>query len=110
MTEDMPPATGELEIHIALDRDGYSNLLRQHQLTIRLNTGDEACQWIIDPLDGTTNFAHQLPFFSVSIGFVHKNKLVVITSYSIHYTKLYDVWLILAPVPDRGYISKRRVH
>jgi len=26
-------------------------------------------KWIIDPLDGTTNFAHQYPFFSVSIGF-----------------------------------------
>ena len=25
-------------------------------------------KWIIDPLDGTTNFAHQYPFFSVSIG------------------------------------------
>ncbi len=25
--------------------------------------------WIIDPLDGTTNFAHHLPFFSISIGF-----------------------------------------
>ena len=24
--------------------------------------------WIIDPLDGTTNYAHGLPFFSVSIG------------------------------------------
>ncbi|MCW7753582.1 inositol monophosphatase [Desulfobotulus sp. H1] len=24
--------------------------------------------WIIDPLDGTTNFAHGLPFFAVSIG------------------------------------------
>jgi len=24
--------------------------------------------WAIDPLDGTTNFAHQYPFFSVSIG------------------------------------------
>jgi len=28
--------------------------------------------WIIDPLDGTTNFAHKLPLFSVSIG-VQKN-------------------------------------
>ncbi len=28
--------------------------------------------WIIDPLDGTTNFAHGLPIFSVSIG-VQKN-------------------------------------
>jgi myo-inositol-1(or 4)-monophosphatase len=26
-------------------------------------------KWIIDPLDGTTNFAHQYPFFSVSIAF-----------------------------------------
>lgn len=25
--------------------------------------------WIIDPLDGTTNFAHSFPFFGVSIGF-----------------------------------------
>jgi myo-inositol-1(or 4)-monophosphatase len=29
----------------------------------------EAGKWIIDPLDGTTNFAHSYPFFSVSIGF-----------------------------------------
>jgi myo-inositol-1(or 4)-monophosphatase len=27
-----------------------------------------AVQWIIDPLDGTTNYAHGYPFFSVSIG------------------------------------------
>ncbi|MCB2146956.1 MAG: inositol monophosphatase [Deltaproteobacteria bacterium] len=26
-------------------------------------------RWIIDPLDGTTNFAHNLPFFCVSIAF-----------------------------------------
>jgi len=25
-------------------------------------------QWIVDPLDGTTNFAHRFPFYSVSIG------------------------------------------
>ncbi len=27
-----------------------------------------ACEWFVDPLDGTTNYAHGLPFFSVSIG------------------------------------------
>lgn len=26
------------------------------------------CTWVIDPLDGTTNYAHGFPFFSVSIG------------------------------------------
>src|SRR5207249_2972684 len=32
-------------------------------------SGAGPSKWIIDPLDGTTNFAHQYPFFSVSIGF-----------------------------------------
>lgn len=31
--------------------------------------GDPHHQWIVDPLDGTTNFAHQIPVFSVSIAF-----------------------------------------
>ena len=33
----------------------------------RPRVGRSHCKWIIDPLDGTTNFAHQFPFFSVSI-------------------------------------------
>ncbi len=32
-------------------------------------------QWIIDPLDGTTNFLHGFPQFAVSIALVHKGKL-----------------------------------
>jgi len=28
--------------------------------------GNSECRWIIDPLDGTTNFAHAFPVFSVS--------------------------------------------
>ncbi len=31
-------------------------------------------QWAIDPLDGTTNFTHQYPFFSVSIGLLYQEK------------------------------------
>jgi myo-inositol-1(or 4)-monophosphatase len=30
---------------------------------------DPTCRWYVDPLDGTTNYAHGFPFFSVSIGF-----------------------------------------
>ncbi len=30
--------------------------------------------WIIDPLDGTTNFAHNFPWFSVSIAFYENGK------------------------------------
>ncbi len=32
-------------------------------------------QWIIDPLDGTTNFLHGFPHYSVSIGLMHKGIL-----------------------------------
>jgi myo-inositol-1(or 4)-monophosphatase len=31
-------------------------------------SGRAQAKWIIDPLDGTTNFAHQYPFYCVSIG------------------------------------------
>lgn len=33
--------------------------------------------WIIDPLDGTTNFVHKVPMFSVSIGLVYDGKPVL---------------------------------
>jgi len=32
-------------------------------------------QWIVDPLDGTTNFLHGYPYFSVSIALQHKNRI-----------------------------------
>ena len=31
--------------------------------------GNSPCKWIIDPLDGTTNFSHRFPAACVSIGF-----------------------------------------
>lgn len=34
-------------------------------------------QWIIDPLDGTTNFAHGFPFYSVSIGLEYAGACVL---------------------------------
>jgi myo-inositol-1(or 4)-monophosphatase len=37
--------------------------------------GSEEFQWIIDPLDGTTNFLHGFPQFAVSIGLKHKGRL-----------------------------------
>ena len=33
---------------------------------------DHEYRWYVDPLDGTTNFAHGLPHFSVSLGLEHR--------------------------------------
>lgn len=34
-------------------------------------------EWVVDPLDGTTNFSSGLPFFNVSIGVRHRGEAVV---------------------------------
>ena len=41
----------------------------------RTETGSEY-RWYVDPLDGTTNFAHGYPVFNVSLGVEHKGELV----------------------------------
>lgn len=37
---------------------------------------DPLHRWIVDPLDGTTNFLHSLPIFAVSIGLEREGRLV----------------------------------
>jgi len=37
---------------------------------------DPTRRWIVDPLDGTTNFLHGLPHWAVSIGHEHKDQIV----------------------------------
>jgi myo-inositol-1(or 4)-monophosphatase len=36
---------------------------------------DPNYEWFIDPIDGTTNFAHAYPCFCISVGFARKKKL-----------------------------------
>ena len=37
--------------------------------------GDSDYQWIIDPLDGTTNFIHGIPHFAISIACLYKGQV-----------------------------------
>jgi myo-inositol-1(or 4)-monophosphatase len=39
--------------------------------------GASNCRWIIDPLDGTTNYTHGFPVFCVSIAFETEGKVVL---------------------------------
>jgi myo-inositol-1(or 4)-monophosphatase len=40
-------------------------------------TGRSPYKWIIDPLDGTTNFAHRFPAYCVSIGLEHAGSVIL---------------------------------
>lgn len=42
-----------------------------------IHEGNSEWQWVIDPLDGTTNYSNGLPFFNVSIGVKHHGETVV---------------------------------
>nr|MDQ3375175.1 inositol monophosphatase [Acidobacteriota bacterium] len=39
--------------------------------------GESVWKWIIDPLDGTTNYAHGYPCFCVTIALEHKGEIVL---------------------------------
>jgi myo-inositol-1(or 4)-monophosphatase len=46
-------------------RPGYGFLLEESGV---IESTDSEYRWIIDPLDGTTNFLHGIPHFAISIG------------------------------------------
>jgi len=45
------------------------------------DNGTSQYTWLIDPLDGTTNYAHSYPFFCCSIALVQNNKPIVAVIY-----------------------------
>ena len=49
--------------------------------------------WVIDPLDGTTNFLHGFPHFAVSIALLHRGTI--------------DVGVVYDPVRDELFTAKR---
>lgn len=51
--------------------------------------GETEYLWVVDPLDGTTNFAHGLPIFSVSIGLQKNGKTIVGVVYDIKQNIIY---------------------
>lgn len=38
---------------------------------------DSQYKWIIDPIDGTVNFAHRIPICCISIGLEHNGKMIL---------------------------------
>ncbi len=44
---------------------------------------DSEYLWVVDPIDGTTNFAHGLPIFSISIGLQQNGKTIAGVVYDV---------------------------
>jgi len=49
-------------------------------------------RWIIDPLDGTTNFLHQLPHFAISVALQHKDQMILGIVYDVTKQESFYAW------------------
>jgi myo-inositol-1(or 4)-monophosphatase len=60
--------------------------------------------WIVDPVDGTTNYVHGFPFFSVSIALAHRGEVIV----GVVYDPMRDE-LFVAERGKGAYVHGRRM-
>jgi len=67
-----------LRTELAKARPGYGFLMEESGETAGT---DEHNRWIVDPLDGTTNFMHGIPHFAISIGVERDGEIVAGTVY-----------------------------
>ncbi len=61
-------------------------------------------KWVIDPLDGTTNFLHGLPIFSVTIGIEFKGEIIAGVTYDPNLDELFT-----AEKGSGAYLNGRRL-
>jgi myo-inositol-1(or 4)-monophosphatase len=67
-------------------------------------SGRSGRRWIVDPLDGTTNFLHGLPHWAVSIGLEHKGEVVA----GVIYDPVKDE-IFVAEKGAGAYLNDRRL-
>lgn len=65
---------------------------------------DPTRRWIVDPLDGTTNFLHGLPHWSVSIALEHKAEIVAAVVFDPAKDELF-----VAQRGDGAFLNDRRL-
>ncbi len=74
------------------------------------DSGGSEYQWVIDPLDGTTNFIHGFPQYAVSIALLHKGALTHAVVYDPNRNELFTASKgVGAFLNDRRIRVSRRV-
>lgn len=79
-----------LREELAKARPGYSFLLEEAG---EVKGSDKSHRWIIDPLDGTTNFMHGIPVFAISIALERAGEVVA--------------GLVYNPVTDEMFLAEK---
>jgi myo-inositol-1(or 4)-monophosphatase len=67
--------------------------------------GTNEYKWIIDPLDGTTNFLHGLPIFAISIGLTRKEQTILGVVYEVSHKECFH-----AIEGGKAYCNEKEIH
>jgi len=67
-------------------REGYGFLMEESGA---IEGADRTHRWIVDPLDGTTNFLHGIPIFNISIGLEREGQMVAGVVYNPAMDEMY---------------------
>jgi myo-inositol-1(or 4)-monophosphatase len=67
-------AEAEIVAHIRATFPDHAILAEESADDASVEYGDPNWIWIVDPLDGTTNFLHQYPMYSASVAMVHNGE------------------------------------
>ncbi|MFN3891611.1 MAG: inositol monophosphatase family protein [Beijerinckiaceae bacterium] len=71
-------------------RPGYGFLMEEQGA---VEGSDKSHRWIIDPLDGTTNFLHGLPIFAINVALEREGQIVAGLTYN--------------PITDEMYVAEK---
>jgi myo-inositol-1(or 4)-monophosphatase len=82
-------------------RPGYGFLMEEGGA---VEGSDKSHRWIIDPLDGTTNFLHGIPHFAISVGLERDGQMVAGVIYNPITDELY-----LAEKGQGAFLNDRRI-
>ena len=64
----------------------------------------EKYNWVIDPLDGTTNFIHGIPCFAISIALMRDNKIVLGVIFEINLEECFYAW-----EGSKAYLNEKEI-
>ncbi len=62
--------------HLLVGEESINQVLKDRGCSLSEYINENIC-WIVDPIDGTTNFVNKIPYYSVSIGLVDKGERVM---------------------------------
>jgi len=57
-----------------------------------LESETKVFNWIVDPLDGTTNFIHGVPIYSISVALMKDNNVIMGVVYEVNHGECFYAW------------------